>query len=55
MFALFNETHRTGAKEGMATPIDVLGPPNQQAYSLENCGFCALFQTLVPPDKRLAP
>ena len=36
-------------------PIDMLGPPNQQAYYCEDSGFCASFQTLVPPDKRLAP
>ena len=28
--------------------------PNQKAYSFENSGFCAYFQTLASPDERLA-
>ena len=26
---------------GQASPIDMLGPPDQQAYSFEDSGFCA--------------
>ena len=45
---------RAGAKGGLGPPIDMLAPPNQQAYSFEDSSFCALFQTLAPLNKRLA-
>ena len=35
---------RAGSKEGqggLAPPIDMLGPTNQQAYSFEDSSFCA--------------
>ena len=35
--------------------IDMLGPPIQEAFSVEDSGFCAYFQTLAPSDKRLVP
>ena len=30
-------------------------PPNQQAYSFYDIGFCAYISYFDPPDKRLAP
>ena len=29
----------------------MFGPPNEQAYSFEDSGFCALFQILAPSDQ----
>ena len=32
---------KAGAKGELSTPIDMLGPPEEQTYSFEDSGFCA--------------
>ena len=42
-----NRRPRAGHKR-VAPPIDMLGPPHEQAYSFKTSHFCAQFQTLAP-------
>ena len=42
------QCRRQGGARGPRPPIDMLGPPNQQAYSFENSGFVLNF-TFWPP------